>query len=127
MAEGWTRHLHGDRVEVYSAGTAPGRIDPRAVEVMGEAGVDISGQRSKHLDELSGTGLDWVITVCDRAHESCPVFPGEVRRLHAGFDDPPRLAAEVSSEKLALEPYRRVREEIRVFVEGLPERLGAAR
>jgi arsenate reductase len=123
MAEGWARHLHGDALEVHSAGTAPGRVDPRAVRVMGEAGVDISGHRSKHIDELEQMRFDWVITVCDRANESCPVFPGEVRRLHVGFDDPPRLAATISSEELALTPYRRVRNEIRTFVEDLPGRL----
>jgi arsenate reductase len=123
MAEGWARHLLGERVEPASAGTAPGRLDPRAVRVMREAGVDLSGHRSKHLDEVSRTGFDWVITVCDRASESCPVFPGEVRRLHAGFDDPPRLAAGAGTEEQALACYRRVRDEIRVFVESLPERL----
>lgn len=123
MAEGWARHLHGSRVEACSAGTAPGRVDPRAVAVMAEAGVDISGHRSKSLDEFSRICLDWVVTVCDRANESCPVFPGEVRRLHAGFDDPPRLAAGASDEG-GMEAYRRVRDEIRTFVERLPDRLG---
>ena len=123
MAEGWARHLHGDRLEPCSAGTAPGRVDPRAVKVMEEVGVDISGHRSKHLEELENDDLDWVITVCDRANESCPVFPGEVRRLHVGFDDPPRLAVDIASKDLALVPYRRVRDEIRAFVADLPGRL----
>ena len=123
MAEGWARHLLGDRLEAGSAGTAPGRLDPRAVRVMGEAGVDISGHRSKSLAEVSGAGFDWVVTVCDHANETCPVFPGETLRMHVGFDDPPRLAAESSSEEEALVPYRRVRDEIRAFVADLPRRL----
>jgi len=123
MAEGWTRHLHGERLEPYSAGTRPGRIDPRAVAVMGEAGVDISDHRSKHVNEMIGVSLDWVITVCDHAKEACPLFPGEVGRVHAGFDDPPRLAAGARTEYEALGPYRRVRDEIRAFIANLPERL----
>ena len=119
MAEGWARALHGDRLEPYSAGSAPGGVDPRAIEVMREAGVDLSGQRSKHVDELAGVAFDWVVTVCDRANESCPIFPGAVRRLHAAFDDPPRLVADATSEDQALEHYRRVRDEIRRFVETL--------
>lgn len=121
MAEGWARALHGERFELHSAGTAPGRVDPRAIQVMREAGVDLSAHRSKHLDELSGVGFDVVVTVCDNANESCPVFPGKVLRLHAGFDDPPRLAANAASEDEALAPYRRVRDEIKAFIERLPE------
>jgi arsenate reductase len=125
MAEGWARALHGDIMRPYSAGTAPERVDPRAIRVMREAGVDISGHRSKRLDELSGVDFDWVLTVCDRANESCPVFPGSVRRLHAGFDDPPVLAANAATEDEALGHYRRVRDEIRALVEDLPRRIGA--
>ena len=120
MAEGWARALHGDRIESYSAGTAPGRVDPRAIQVMREAGVDISGHRSKHLQDVTGVGFDAVVTVCDKANESCPAFPGKVRRLHMGFDDPPRLASGAASEEEALAVYRRVRDEIRGFVEKLP-------
>jgi len=126
MAEGWARHLLGDRVEPCSAGTRPGRLDPRAVAVMREAGVDIAGQRTKHVAELEGSSLDWVVTVCDRANETCPVFPGDVRRIHVGFDDPPVLARSAGGEDEALRCYRRVRDEIRAFVEGLPGRLGIA-
>jgi arsenate reductase len=115
----------GDRIEPFSAGTAPGRLDPRAIQVMREAGVDITSQRSKHLQELTGNPFDWVITVCDRANESCPVFPGAVRRMHVGFDDPPRLAARLPVDE-ALTPYRRVRDEVRAFVERLPALLEAA-
>lgn len=123
MAEAWARHLHGERLEPCSAGVAPNRLDPRAVTVMGEVGVDLAGYRPKHLDEVLPAGVDWVVTVCDHANEACPVFPGKVRRLHVGFDDPPRLAAEASSEEEALAVYRRVRDEIRDLVETLPERL----
>lgn len=124
MAEGWARALLGDRIEPGSAGTAPSRVDPRAIAVMREAGIDLSAHRSKHVDELASVELDWAVTVCDRANENCPLFPGKVRRLHAGFDDPPRLAASASTEEEALDHYRRVRDEIRAFVEGLPDRLG---
>jgi len=122
MAEGWTRHLLGDRLEPSSAGIAPHGVDPRAVAAMGEVGVDVSGHRSKHLDELAGIAFDVVVTVCDNANEQCPIFPGEARVLHRGFDDPPRLAAHLDAEG-AMEPYRRIRDEIRRFVEGLPELL----
>ncbi len=120
MAEGWARALHGDRVEPYSAGTDPGRVDPRAIAVMREAGVDLSGHRSKRLQEFEGVRFDAVVTVCDKAHESCPVFPAADRRLHEGFDDPPRLAAEAAGEDEALAHYRRVRDQIKAFVETLP-------
>ena len=123
MAEGWARHLHGDRLEPYSAGTSPVGVDPRAVSVMHELGVDISGHRSKHLHEVLPVGFDWVVTVCDQANESCPVFPGEVRRVHVGFDDPLRLAADATTEAGALQSYRTVRDKICTFVESLPERL----
>jgi arsenate reductase (thioredoxin) len=124
MAEGWARRLHGDRLEPYSAGIAPARVDPRAILVMREAGVDLSGHRSKHLQELIDVDFDTVVTVCDNANERCPVFPGRIRRLHVGFDDPPRLAAGAADEEAALAHYRRVRDEIRAFVETLPRRLG---
>ena len=127
IAEGWARALHGDRLDPHSAGTSPGRVDPRAIRVMREAGVDLSGQRSKHLDELAGVDFDCVVTVCDRANASCPAFPGNVERVHAGFDDPPRLAAGAANEDEALGHYRRVRDEIRAFVETLADRIGAVR
>jgi SAM-dependent methyltransferase/protein-tyrosine-phosphatase len=117
MAEGWLRRLHGDRFEAYSAGIAPTRVDPRAILVMREAGIDLSGHRSKHVSELIDVDFDAVVTVCDNANEKCPVFPGRVKRLHAGFDDPPRLAATAATEDEALGHYRRVRDEIRAFVE----------
>jgi len=123
MAEGWARKLHGDVIDAYSAGIETHGLNPSAVKVMGEAGVDISGHRSKHLDELREVPLDVVITVCDNANESCPVFPGKVKRLHAGFDDPPRLAKSAKTEEEALNPYRRVRDDIRAFIQSLPDRL----
>jgi arsenate reductase len=123
MAEGWARHLKGDRVEAYSAGIEVHGVDPLAVKVMAEAGVDISGHRSKHVSELAGAAFDCVVTVCGHAHESCPMFPGRTKVVHAGFDDPPRLAQGARSEEEALAHYRRVRDEIRAFVETLPEGL----
>ncbi len=124
MAEGWARALHADRFDPYSAGTAAGRVDPRAIQVMREVGVDISGQRSKHFSDVIDVDFDWVVTLCDSATESCPLFPGNVRRLHAGFDDPPRLSAAAASEEDALGHYRRIRDEIRAFVENLPNTIG---
>jgi len=123
MAEGWARHLKGDVVEPYSAGIETHGLNPNAVKVMAEAGVDISGHRSKHLDEVRGIPFDYVVTVCDNAHESCPLFPGRTKVIHVGFDDPPRLAKGAKSEEEALSHYRRVRDEIRRFVESLPESL----
>ncbi len=119
MAEGWTRALKGEAIEVYSAGIEAKGLDPRAVLVMSEAGVDISGQSSKHLDELKDVDLDYVVTVCDHASQPCPLFPGKAKVVHFGFDDPPRLAEGAKSEKEALGHYRRVRDEIKEFVEGI--------
>ena len=125
MAEAWAKKLHSDVIEAYSAGIETHGLNPSAVKVMAEAGVDISGQRSKHLGELREVPLDVVITVCDNANESCPVFPGKVKRLHVSFDDPPRLAKTAKTEEEALGHYRRVRDDIRAMVEALPERLRA--
>jgi arsenate reductase len=123
MAEGFARALRGQRIDAHSAGVAPHGLDPRAVAVMKEAGVDISGGRSKHVDDLIARGIafDVVVTVCDHARETCPVFPGSARIVHRGFDDPPHLARSAGSEDEALAHYRRVRDEIRAFVETLPE------
>ena len=123
IAEGWTRCLKGDVIQPYSAGIEPRGLDPRAVKVMAEVGVDISGHRSKHVDKMKDIPFDYVVTVCDQAHESCPLFPGRTKVIHAGFDDPPRLARDSKDEQEALGHYRRVRDEIRRFVEGLPETL----
>ena len=124
MAEGWARAIRGDRIEPCSAGVVARGLDPDAVRVMAEAGVDISGQRSKTTAELGGVEFDCVVTVCDRARESCPVLPGRAKMIHVGFDDPPRLAADAATEEERLALYRRVRDEIRAFVERLPETLG---
>jgi arsenate reductase (thioredoxin) len=117
MAEGWARHLKGDQIEAYSAGIETHGLNPDAVRVMAEVGVDISSQRSKHVGELRGIEFDHVVTVCGHAHESCPVFLGKAKIIHAGFDDPPRLAANAKTEEDRLAPYRRVRDEIRAFIE----------
>jgi arsenate reductase (thioredoxin) len=117
MAEGWARALKGDVLEAYSAGIETHGLNPNAVKVMAEAGVDISGHRSKHVDELKDVPFDLVVTVCGHANENCPYFPGQV--IHAGFDDPPKLAREAKTEEEGLDHYRRVRDEIRKFVETL--------
>jgi arsenate reductase (thioredoxin) len=123
MAEGWARHLKGDVIELFSAGIETHGLNPNAVKVMAEAGVDISHHRSKHLDELKNITFDYVITVCDHANEHCPVFPGETKVIHVGFEDPPKLAQNTKTEEEALNHYRRVRDEIRSFVEDLPKQL----
>ena len=123
MAEGWARALHGERIEPYSAGIEAHGVNPRAVQVMAEAGVDIRAQRSRTIDQLERTDFDWVVTVCGAADERCPVLPGATRRLHHGFDDPPKLARDAKTEEDALAPYRRVRDEIRSFIETLPRQL----
>lgn len=120
MAEGWTRALKADQLEAHSAGIQPKGVDPRAVRVMAEAGIDISGQRSKDIDALGSLEFEYVVTLCDNAREACPFFPAKTRRVHRGFEDPPLLAAGAGSEEEALIPYRRVRDEIRAFVESLP-------
>jgi arsenate reductase len=123
MAEAWTKHLKGDQFEAYSAGVKPKDIDPRAIRAMAEAGLDISGQKSKDVDALGSTEFDYVITLCDTARESCPYFPAKTKLIHQGFDDPPKLAENARNEEEALAHYRRVRDEIRAFVETLPEGL----
>lgn len=110
MAEGWLRHLAGDRFESYSAGSKPaGHGHPLAIKVMSEAGVDVSVHRSKSVDEFYGKGLQYVVTVCDRAQQACPTFPGVAETLNWGFDDP---AEAEGSEDQKLEVFRRVRDEI---------------
>jgi arsenate reductase len=109
MAEGLWRHEGGDRYEVSSAGTRPSRVRPEAIAVLAEIGVDISGQRSKSVDEFIGQPLDLVITVCDNAKEACPVFPGQTRRLHWPFEDP---AGTEGSEDERKAEFRRVRDQI---------------
>jgi arsenate reductase len=119
MAEGWARALKSDVLDAYSAGIETHGLNPRAVRVMAEAGVDISGHRSKTIAELKGVDFDVVVTVCGHANEHCPVFPGTTKVIHVGFDDPPALAKNAKSEEEALTHYRRVRDEIRRFIEDL--------
>jgi arsenate reductase (thioredoxin) len=114
MAEGLLRHDAGDRFEVFSAGTKPGIVRPEAIAVMGELGIDFSAHRSKHVDEFSGQTFDIVLTVCDNAKENCPIFPGATKMIHHSFDDPAALAGS-EPERLAL--FRRVRDEIRVYLQ----------
>ena len=123
MAEGWARVLKGDVVEPYSAGIEKHGMNPHAVKVMGEAGVDISGHFSKTPAELGPIEFDYVVTVCGHADENCPVFPGKTRVVHVGFEDPPKLTKHLPDGEEKLAVYRRVRDEIRRFVEGLPENL----
>ncbi len=113
MAEGLLRHDAGDRFDVESAGTKPGIVRPEAIAAMKELGIDISGHRSKHVDEFEGQKFDYVITVCDNAKESCPVFFGAAKRLHQSFDDPAALNGS-EEERLAL--FRRVRGELRTYM-----------
>ena len=123
MAEGWARRLKGDVIDAYSAGIETHGLNPNAVKVMAEAGVDISGHRSKNVTELKDVPFDYVVTVCGHAHETCPAFPGKAKVVHIGFDDPPKLAQTAKTAEEALNHYRRVRDEIRNFVLTLPESL----
>ena len=120
MAQGWCKTLKGDIIEPYSAGIETHGLNPNAVKVMAEAGVDISSHRSKHIDELKGTEFNYVVTVCGHAGENCPVFPGKTKIIHVGFDDPPKLAEDTQTAEEALNCYRRVRDEIKSFIEKLP-------
>ena len=115
MAEGLLRHDKGDRFEVMSAGTKPGKVRPEAIAVMKELGIDISGHRSKSVDEFAGSKFDYVLTLCDNAKQSCPIFPGDANRLHRNFEDP---AATGGSEAARLAVFRRVRDEIRDYLKG---------
>jgi arsenate reductase len=123
MAEGWARALKGEAIDAYSAGTRPKALDPLAVWVMADVGIDLSTQQPKSLDAVRRLSFDYVVTVCSEAHETCPVFPGHARVVQRGFDDPPRLAAEAESPEDALGHYVRVRDEIKAFIEQLPEAL----
>jgi arsenate reductase len=120
MAEGWARALKSDELEAYSAGIETHGLNPNAVKVMAEAGVDISKYKSENVADLLYIPFDYVITVCGHANEHCPLFPGKAKIIHAGFDDPPKLAALVNGEEEKLNCYRRVRDEIKAFVKTLP-------
>ena len=120
MAEGWCRHLKNSLFDAYSAGIETHGLNPNAVRVMAEAGVDISDHKSQHVDELGDIHFDVVVTVCGHAHEHCPLFTNADRVLHVGFDDPPALAKNAASEEEALDCYRHVRDEIRDFIADFP-------
>ena len=127
MAEGWTRALKGDVIEAYSAGIETHGLNPLAVKVMAEAGVDIGGQRSKTVEAVKHVPFDYVVTVCGHANETCPMWlSGKAKVIHVGFDDPPVLARGAKTEEEALGHYRRVRDEIRAFVHTLPQYLDEA-
>ena len=123
MAEGWCRQLLSELYDCASAGIEKHGLNPLAVKVMAEVGVDISTHYSKTTAELGDQKFDFVITVCGDADENCPFFPARTRVIHHGFDDPPRLAAGAANEEEALVHYRRVRDEIRDYIRSLPEEL----
>jgi len=127
MAEGWAHALKSDVIEAYSAGIETHGLNPNAVKVMADAGVDISHHKSENVADLLHIPFDYVITVCGHANEHCPIFPGKAKVVHVGFDDPPKLARELAAQgadaEAQLDCYRRVRDEIKAFVETLPEGL----
>jgi arsenate reductase len=125
MAEGWARHLKGEVIEAYSAGIEKHGMNPHAVQVMAEAGVDLSRHSSKTPQEIGPVQYDYVVTVCGHANENCPVFPGKAKVVHVAFDDPPKLTKHLPDGEEKLAVYRRVREEIRRFIETLPGALTA--
>jgi len=125
MAEGWARHLRGDLIEPYSAGIIASGLDPGAVRVMAEEGVDISHQESESVEDYLDDNFDYVVTVCSYARETCPRFPGGTTMVHRGFDDPPSLTMGMDSDDQVLAVYRRVRDEIRAFIESMPEALNS--
>jgi arsenate reductase (thioredoxin) len=118
MAEGLLRHDAGDRFDVESAGTKPNRVRPEAIAVMKEIGIDLAGHRSKSVDEFRGRGFDYVLTVCDNAKETCPIFPGHANRLHQSFEDP---AAVQGTEEECLSAFRRNRDQIREYLRSFPK------
>ena len=127
MAEGWTRALKNDLIDVYSAGVEIHGLNADAVGVMAESGVDISGHTSKHIDDFKDVELDAVVTVCGHAHETCPYFPPRCRVIHAGFDDPPKMAEKLAkqgeSKEKQLDCFRKIRDEIKAFVENMPKNI----
>mgnify|MGYP001547453697 CR=1 FL=1 len=121
MAEGWATHLKGDDIKAYSAGIEKHGLNPYAIRVMAEAGVDITDQESTTIEELEGTAFDWIITLCGHADETCPHIPGN--KIHRGFDDPPKLAEQAKTDEETLVHYRRVRDQIKDFIATLPHSL----
>jgi arsenate reductase len=120
MAEGWARHLKADSIEAFSAGIRPIGLSSRAAKAMAEAGVDISTHQSKHFDDLAGIDFDYVVTVCDNARQQCPVFPGRAKMVHKSFEDP--YFAEGTEDEI-MDTFRKVRDQIKAFVETMPESL----
>lgn len=127
MAEGFAKHFHKQIYEIYSAGILAHGLNPHAIQVMQEIGVDITSQRSKTIHEFVKTPIDYVITVCGHAHETCPVFPAKCKVIHKGFDDPPKMAQQLQDETEKLNCYRKVRDEIKVFIQDLPKFLNEKR
>jgi arsenate reductase len=125
MAEALCNHFQGDFIEAYSAGIHKHGLNPHAVKVMSEIGIDISGKPSKTVDDLGNMEFEYVVTVCGHADETCPFFPAKTRVIHRGFDDPPKLAAGAVSEEEALIHFRRVRDEIKDYIQTLPTALEA--
>ena len=123
MAEALTNAIKTDDFEGYSAGISPKGVDPRAEKVMSEIGINISGQKSKDIASLGNMEFDYVVTLCDNANEACPFFPAKTKLLHRGFDDPPKLAEGTQNAEEALNHYRKVRDEIKTFVENIEEEL----
>jgi arsenate reductase len=127
MAEGWAKNLHGAEFEIFSAGIETHGLNPNAVKVMSEAGVDISAQQSQNIKDFLEIGLDYVVTVCGHAHETCPLFQGDCKVVHVGFRDPPKLARELAesgeTEEVQLDCYREVRDEIKAYIQKLPQSL----
>lgn len=123
MAEGWTRHLKKDLLQPSSAGIEKHGLDPLAIKVMDEVGVDISKQTSKLIIELKDKDFDYVVTICEDANRNCPVFPGKAKRIHHAFDNPPRIAKTLTSQEEILSLYRRVRDEIKEFINKMPDNL----
>lgn len=119
MAEGWAHRLKADCLEPYSAGIETHGLNPHAVQVMAEAGVDISQQRSEHVEEFTDVNFDLVVTVCSHADQNCPIFSKATKVIHVGFDDPPKLAAQAAGDEETLNAYRRVRDEIKAWIETL--------
>jgi arsenate reductase len=120
MAEGWARHLKGNVIEAFSAGITPVGVNKIAIEVMAEAGVDISGHISKHVEDLMGLDLDYVVTLCDNAKEHCPVFPRKCEMIHKSFADPSFL---IGTRQQILNAFRKTRDEIKAFIETMPDSL----
>lgn len=123
MAEGWVRYLKKDVLQPSSAGIEKHGLDPLAIKVMNEVGVDISKQTSKLINELKDKDFDYVVTICEDANRNCPVFPGKAKRIHHAFDNPPRIAKSLTSQEEIVSLYRRVRDEIKEFVSKMPDNL----